>query len=50
MVFIGRSAIELECETKRDPLDSGTLDKAVMISQDLSPSEEAEMLLFLDKK
>jgi hypothetical protein len=43
------SLIEPECETKRVPLDPRVPDKAVMISQDLSASEEAELLSFLDK-
>jgi hypothetical protein len=38
-----------EYETKRVLLDSRVLDKAVMIFQDLSSSEENELLLFLDK-
>jgi hypothetical protein len=42
--------IELECETKRVQLDPRVPDKAVMISQDLTADEEAELLLFLDKK
>jgi hypothetical protein len=41
--------IEPECETKRVPLDPRVLDKAVMISQDLSASKKAELLSFLDK-
>jgi hypothetical protein len=41
--------IEPECETKRVPLDPKVLDKAVVVSQDLSASEEAELLSFLDK-
>jgi hypothetical protein len=41
--------IELECETKRVPLDPRVPDKAVMISQDLLAREEAELLSFLDK-
>jgi hypothetical protein len=41
--------IELECETKRVPLDPRVLDKTVMISQDLVSSEETELLSFLDK-
>jgi hypothetical protein len=41
--------VEPECETKRVPLDLRVPDKAVMISQDLSASEEAELLSFLDK-
>jgi hypothetical protein len=47
--FVSRPAIELECKTKRVPLDPRTPNKAVMISQDLSSSEETEMLSFLDK-
>jgi hypothetical protein len=34
--------IEPECETKRVSLDPRVLDKAVMISQDLTSNEEAE--------
>jgi hypothetical protein len=41
--------IEPECETKRVPLYPRVPNKAVMISQDLSPSEEAELLSFLDR-
>jgi hypothetical protein len=41
--------IEPECETKRVPLDPRVPDKAVMISQDLSAREEAELLLIPDK-
>jgi hypothetical protein len=41
--------IELECESKRVPLDPRVPDKVVMISQDLSASEEAELLSFLNK-
>jgi hypothetical protein len=41
--------IEPKCEIKRVPLDPRVLDKTVMISQDLSTSEEAELLSFLDK-
>jgi hypothetical protein len=41
--------IEPECETKRVPLDPRVPDKVVMISQDLSVSEEVELLSFLDK-
>jgi hypothetical protein len=44
--FAIKPAIKPECETKRVPLDPRAPDKAVMISQDLSPSEEAEMFLF----
>jgi hypothetical protein len=40
--------IEPKCETKRVPLDPRVPDKAVMISHDLSPEEEAELLSFLD--
>jgi hypothetical protein len=47
-IFAGEP-IELECETKRVLLDPRVPDKAVMISQDLSASEEAELLSFLDK-
>jgi hypothetical protein len=41
--------IEPECETKRVPLDPRVPDKTVMISQDLTSREEAELLSFLDK-
>jgi hypothetical protein len=41
--------IELECETKRVPLDPRVPDKMVMISQDLASSEETELLSFLHK-
>jgi hypothetical protein len=47
--FAIKPAIKPECETKRVLLDPRAPDKAVMVSQDLSPSEEAEMFLFLDK-
>jgi hypothetical protein len=38
-----------KCETKTVPLDPRVPDKTVMISQDLTSSEEEELLLFLDK-
>jgi hypothetical protein len=41
--------IEPECEIKRVPLNPRVPDKAVMISQDLTADEEAELLSFLDK-
>jgi hypothetical protein len=41
--------MELECKTKRIPLDPKVPNKIVMISQDLSASKEAELFLFLDK-
>jgi hypothetical protein len=41
--------IEPKCETKRVPLDPRVLDRALMISQDLSVSEEHALLSFLDK-
>jgi hypothetical protein len=41
--------IEPECETKRVPLDPRVPDKTVMISQDLTSNEEAELLSFMDK-
>jgi hypothetical protein len=41
--------IDPECEIKRVPLDSRVPDKAVMISQDLTPNEETKLLSFLDK-
>jgi hypothetical protein len=46
--FIGRP-IELECETRKVPLDPRVPDKVVMISQDLSSNEEDKLLLFLDR-
>jgi hypothetical protein len=42
-------SIEPECETKRVPLDLRVPDKTVMISQDITSGEEAELLSFLDK-
>jgi hypothetical protein len=47
--FTDKPAIEPECEIKRVPLDPRVLDKIVMISQDLSSSEEMKVLSFLDK-
>jgi hypothetical protein len=44
-----KPTIEPECETKRVLIDPRVSDKIVIISQDLSPSEEAELLSFLDK-
>jgi hypothetical protein len=41
--------IEPEGEPTRVPLDPRVLDKIVMIFQVLTPSEESELLLFLDK-
>jgi hypothetical protein len=41
--------IEPKYETKRVPLDPRVLDRALMISQDLSVSEEHALLSFLDK-
>jgi hypothetical protein len=41
--------IEPECEAKRVPLDPRVSNKAVMITQDLSASEEAKLLSFFDK-
>jgi hypothetical protein len=46
--FAGRQ-IKLECETGKIPLDPRVPDKDVMISQDLSSNEEAELLSFLDR-
>jgi hypothetical protein len=40
---------EPECKTKRVSLDPRVPDKTVMISQDITSSEEAELLSFLDK-
>jgi hypothetical protein len=45
--FTNRS-IKPECETRKVPIDPRVPDKAMMISQDLSPNEEAELLSFLD--
>jgi hypothetical protein len=42
--IIVKPAIEPECQTKRVLLDPKVPDKAVMISQDLSPEEEIELL------
>jgi hypothetical protein len=41
--------IELECQTKRVPLDPRVPNKVVMISRDLTSDEETELLSFLDK-
>jgi hypothetical protein len=38
-----------ECEIETDPLDTRVSDKMVTISQDLAPSEEEELLSFLNK-
>jgi hypothetical protein len=43
------SSIEPECETKRVLLDPRVPDKAMMISQDLTSREEAELLSFMAK-
>jgi hypothetical protein len=40
---------EPECKTKRVSLDPRVPDKTVMISQDKTSGEEAELLSFLDK-
>jgi hypothetical protein len=48
--FTDKHAIEPECEIKRVLLDPRVPDKTVMISQDLSPSEEMKLLSFLEKK
>jgi hypothetical protein len=45
----GSRPIDPECEIKIVPLDPRVLDKMVTISQDLTPSEEEELLLFLEK-
>jgi hypothetical protein len=45
----GKITIEAECDTKRATLDLRVPDKTVLIAQDLSPEEEAELLSFLDK-
>jgi hypothetical protein len=47
--FTCKLAIEPECETKRVLLDLRVPNKIVMISQDLSPSEETKLLSFLNK-
>jgi hypothetical protein len=44
-----KPTIKPECEIKWVPLDSRVPNKTVMISQDLSPSEETKLLSFLDK-
>jgi hypothetical protein len=45
----GSRPIELECKIQTIPVDLRVLDKMVTISQDLAPSEEEELHLFLDK-
>jgi hypothetical protein len=47
--FIDKPAIEPECETKRVLLDPRVSNKTMIISQDLSPSEETKLLSFLEK-
>jgi hypothetical protein len=47
--IISKPAIEPECETKRVSLDPRALDRAIMISQDLSSEEETELLSLLEK-
>jgi hypothetical protein len=47
--FVDKPTIEPEYEIKRVPLDPRVPDKTIMISQDLSPSEETKLLSFLDK-
>jgi hypothetical protein len=44
-----KTTIELECETKRVPLDPRVPNKTIMISQDLTIEEKTELLLFLHK-
>jgi hypothetical protein len=45
----GSRPIEPECEVKIVPPDLRVPDKIVVISHDLTPEEEGELLLFLDK-
>jgi hypothetical protein len=47
--ILSKPAIKPECETKKVPLDPRVLDRIVMVSQDLSPEEETELLSFLDR-
>jgi hypothetical protein len=47
--FADKPTIKPECETKRAPLDPRMPDKTVMISHDLSPSEETKLLSFQEK-
>jgi hypothetical protein len=47
--IVTKPAIELECETKRVPLDPRVPNRTLMISQELSSEEEIELLSFLDK-
>jgi hypothetical protein len=44
-----KAVIEPECKRKRVALDPMVPDKIVMISQDLTPEKENELLSFLDK-
>jgi hypothetical protein len=45
----GKTTIEAECDRKRVTLDPTVPNKTVLIAQDLSSEEEAEMFSFLDK-
>jgi hypothetical protein len=44
-----KSAIEANCETKRVVLDPRVSNKTAFVGKDLSPEEESELLVFLDK-
>jgi hypothetical protein len=47
--IIRKPVIESEYETKRVQLDPRVPDRTVLLSQDLSPKEEMELLSFLDR-
>jgi hypothetical protein len=47
--LVRKIAIEPKCKTKRVPLDPKVPDRTVIISKDLSPRKETELLSFLDK-
>jgi hypothetical protein len=47
--IVRKPVIESEYETKRVQLDPRVPDRTVLLSQDLSPKEEMELLSFLDR-
>jgi hypothetical protein len=44
-----KQVIEDDGKTKKIPLDPRVLDKAICLSTEMAPEEEAELLAFLDK-
>jgi hypothetical protein len=47
--IVRKPVIESEYETKRVQLDPRVPDRTILLSQDLSPKEEMELLSFLDR-